>query len=45
MFLVYVSVFVNKRVKLISADARKKSYSTLLGNAYVWNAIAVLLRL
>lgn len=45
MVLAYVSVLVNKRFKLISADARKKTCSTLLGNTYVWNTIAVLLRL
>lgn len=43
MVLVYVSVLVNERFKLISADARKRTCSTLLGNTYVWNTITVLL--
>lgn len=43
MCLVYVSVLANERFKLISTDARKITCSTLLGNTYVWNTIAVLL--
>lgn len=43
MFLVYVSVLVNEKFKLISADARKRTCSILLGKTYVWNTIAVLL--
>lgn len=43
MVLVYVSVLVNEGVKFISADARKRTCSTVLGNTYVQNAISVLL--
>lgn len=43
MDLVCGGVLVNERFKLISADARKRTCSTLLSHTYVRNIIAVLL--
>lgn len=43
MDLVCGGVLVNERFKLISADARKRTCSALLGHTYVRNIIAVLL--
>lgn len=43
MDLVCGSVLANETLKFISADARKRTCSALLGHTYVRNTIAVLL--
>lgn len=43
MDLVCGSVLANETFKFISADARKRTCSALLGHTYVRNTIAVLL--